>query len=186
MYVCVCMYVCTYVCMCMYVLCMYVCVYVCMSVCTYVCMYIPVHMYTEPCIATPAQSARSLPLPPPPNYITATTHNPLPHCTALYWHTHTHNGTFRLNRIPTFRRSNFISGVDIKARRTVRSAVRDPTKLHRCESCRGEWMSERESTVNCRLSENGIIKCTKAITGINVHVSARERPIQTSGSIRSK
>lgn len=51
-----------------------------------------------------------------------------------------HDGTLRLNRIQTFRKrsSYFISRVDMKARRTVRSDVRDPTELQRCENFRRE------------------------------------------------
>ena len=120
---------------------MYVCmyVYVCQCVHMYVYTYTYVHS-TVHCHSRPVRTVAAAPTatqlhhshhtqPSPPLYRTVLTHT----------HTHTHNGTLRLNRIPTFRRSSyFISGVDMKARRTVRSAVRHPTELHRCESCRGE------------------------------------------------
>jgi hypothetical protein len=77
-----------------------------------------------------------------------------------------------------FRRSSyFISRVDMKAQHTVRSEIRDPIELHSCENCRREGERARKSTINRRLSESGIIKCTTAIIRINVHVSARERSV---------
>ena len=148
--------------------------------------------------ATPAQSVRSL-LPTPLPH-TNPLHKRLTHLISFispfvksqvcaHYTVLGHNGTLRLNRIPTFRRRSnyFISRVDMKARRTVRKEVRGPdwaTPLRELQERERERESERErereSTINCRLSANGMIKCTIAKIGINVHVSARERSIRIS------